>query len=222
MGIDAQMCFILKEKFSKDQVRQLAMDAYEAFGDNMLMVHRNGKHLEKEETLPLEEILKLGRGAHHCITAEKEFTQDGDSIFPTEGEYLYEVRLWCRYYGINYERGPLDTILSLARWIRTRMPAARIFYGGDSSGAVADELTPEFEQELWAHFCEHGGKPYHRGFGGMFRGDGHRAPSCALCKVAYVRYGGGRHGQFASFRCDGCGHHIQTQDGGKTWSTSAH
>ncbi len=222
MGVDAQMCFILKEPLSKDEVRQLAMDCFEAFGSGMMMAYGNRKHPEKNQKGPLEELLKLGRRAHHCITATDEFTQDGDSIFPGEGEYLYEVHMWCRYYGIGYERGPLDRILSVARWFRTRLPEARIYYGGDSSGCVADEFTPEFEQELWAHFCDQGGKPYGGRFGGMFRGDGCKTPVCKLCKVPYIRYGGGGGGQYASFRCDGCGHHIQTHDGGKSWTRSSH
>ena len=166
MGIDAQMCFILPEPLKREAVRQLAMDAYEAFDGSPLWLDRGVKYMKKDDPgIPLEEILKLGKRAHHCITSTQALHQDGDPLVAGEGEYMYRVHLICRYYGIGYERGPLDRILSIARWIRTRFPQARVFYGGDSSGVCAKELTPERERELWEHFCEHGGKPYHRGSG---------------------------------------------------------
>jgi hypothetical protein len=219
MGVDAQMCFILTESLSKDKVRQLALDCYEAFNGGPLWLDHGRRSLGKDDPgVPLEELLKLGRGAHHCITKTNEFHQDGDSILPGEDEHIYEVHLICRYYGVGYERGPLDRILSIARWIRTRLPEARIFYGGDSSGVLADELTEEYEQELWEHFCKHGGKPYHRDrvFGRLYGEDETKNPFCKLCQQHYTQKGG-RGGDFAAYHCDGCNHYLVTHDGGKTW-----
>lgn len=218
MGIDAQMCFILKKSLSKDEVLQLAKDAYEAFNGGPLWLNHGRRPMGKDDPgVPLEELLKLGIGAHHCITATQAFHQDGEPLLAGDGEYMYEVHLICRYYGIGYERGPLDRILSIARWIHTRLPGARVFYGGDSSGVCAKELTPERERELWEHFCEHGGKPYHRG--SMFRNMLEPKPEviCQLCKQPYEQKGGGGDGRFASFYCDGCNHYVSTNDGGKTW-----
>lgn len=227
MGIDAQMCFILKWPLKRNEVRQLALDAHEAFGGNLMDVCRDNYSRERwereEKGVTLDEILKTGRRAHHCITRTNEFTQDGDSIFPQEGEHLYEVHLWCRYYDDGYERGPLAQIMALVEWLEWRLPDdARIFYGGDSSGAVAREMDEEYRQELWDHFCEHGNKPYYgtptRLHARLGLEEEKDIPTCQLCKKPYVRYGGREGGPFASFLCDGCGHGIQTNNYGTTWT----
>jgi transposase-like protein len=89
---------------------------------------------------------------------------------------------------------------------------------------VAREVTADYRTELWDHFCEHGNKPYygvpsprHSRLGLEKEDD---VPSCQLCKKPYVRYGGRSGSSFASFLCDGCGHGIQTTNGGKTWALS--
>jgi hypothetical protein len=205
------MFFITESKIEPGALLSMSVDLHEAFGSVMFPF----RGYVDSGPSSLDEILGLGEGAHHCIQKIEEYRQDGPVIAPVNGQCFYEVHLFVRYYGIGYERGPLPKILAVARWIRHRVPDSTILYGGDSSGINAEILTPEFEQELWGHFCEHGHKPYADRHWECNDGLDDR-PTCRLCNEQYIRFGGGS--PFAAYACHGCGHQIETHDGGKTWT----
>lgn len=65
----------------------------------------------------------------------KTYTQNGPDIVAEPGEWLVEVSLWTRYYGVGYERGNWQVIVHTAEWLERFI--GPVWYGGDSSGVEA-------------------------------------------------------------------------------------
>lgn len=84
--------------------------------------------------------------------------EDEDLSIP-DGHMLLEVSTLMRYYGVHYERGPLPTIIMIAKWLEIRTKGT-VYYDGDN----VDWLTPFDEQtrnELFNHYVETVGRlPY--------------------------------------------------------------
>ena len=68
----------------------------------------------------------------------KIYSQDGPCIKANLGETLLEVSLWSRLYTVGYERGDLLTLCAVAEWCEQNIPECEVWYGGDSSGVVAE------------------------------------------------------------------------------------
>ena len=190
MGVDAQMLVKTRAPLDAKAVRRLSVDLCEAFGHDKFMVWEDWKDYETDAV--------VGR---HALEIVGEYGQDGDSIFPEPGETLIEVHFMGRYYGEGYERGDLGLIINVASWLEARIPGARIFYGGDSSGICAEPFDAEARAALWAHFCRVGHRPYRGGFG-TFRQSG-AVMQCGFCDEGMIDTGGSRDRTF--YYCSGCG-----------------
>lgn len=194
MGIDAQLLVRTTDKVSQKQVQDAAYDMAEAFGVDHFWITR-----------PID-----GAGAHHCLQIVEVYTQDGPDILPKPGETLIEVSLWTRYYGPGYERGDLPLILAVAYWLEKRFPGAAVWYGGDSSGVLAEPFGLAEREVYWSHFCENGHKPYRGGWGQEIKKD------CDFCCKLMVQAGWGAN--YALLYCPGCGLRLESRDGGANWT----
>lgn len=202
MGVDAQMLVRTWQSFTSKEVRRLSVDLCEAFGHSMFMVWEDWKDYETGEV--------VGRHALEIVT---EYTQDGDTLYPEQGETFIEVNLYSRFYGEEYERGPIHDHIAIAEWLEIRVPDARIFYGGDSSGICAEPFDANARRAIFKHFATVGHKPYAGGFGSVFS-NGTRQPLCGFCDTAMRNSGGGRDRSF--WYCAGCGKKVVTKIGGET------
>lgn len=197
MGVDAEMFVRTRQNYTGEQVRKMAHNLAEAFGHKRFMISRPGEW----------DFYPNGK---HCLELVDEYEQDGPSEFPAEGEQLIQVNLYTRYYGRGYERGDWPFIYSVARWLEARIPDAKVWYGGDSSGVLAYPLDDATKDELWTLFCGVGHEPYTHFFGRQAK-----RPNCDFCGAPMVEYYWGR--PTVGFSCHGCGHRLFTDDGGGTF-----
>jgi hypothetical protein len=200
MGIDAQMFARTRANLSPEDVRRLAVELCEAFGAGEFWIGEDWPVYDDD----YEKVVRKGR---HALEIIGVYHQDGDDIVPDDGEMFIEAYPATRFYGEGYERGDIVFLLALARWLRSRIPNAEVWYGGDSSGVCAEPLTPEYEEQLWRRFTETG----HRGYTGALSNRGGwndafgagKNPVCGFCNVAMHNIGGG--GGESFFSCGGCG-----------------
>lgn len=214
MGVDAEMFVRVQRKLQPELVRQEAIRIQTAFGPGTF-------YIERPETTK-EGGKKKGSAGHQSLQIVKRWDQDGPSIRPEDGETFVKVYLYGRYYGIDYERGNLPEILAIARWLRLAFAPCSIWYGGDSSGIVAEELTDEFEMQLWKHFMSNSGRDYFTRTGGIGVSESSRSTlQCDFCKIPCINSGGGRDVEF--WYCRACGGHWnRTKSDGKVITQSAY
>lgn len=193
MGVDAQMLVRVPRKLRPAEVFREAVRIARAFASDTFFIDRPGKGYGRRK--------KTGR---HALTIETKYEQDGDPIIAEPDETLVEVHLWGRYYGPGYERGDLVTILAVARWLRGVWPDGVVWYGGDSSGIVAEPLDAEAEAALWSHYMSAQGRAYFAG-----RWDNTTVMhDCDFCKAALSSVNA------TKFYCMSCGGHWQQQPDG--------
>ena len=185
MGVDAEIVVKTTNPLSQDDVTLLAHKACDAFGCAKFWIQPEDRR--------------------HAINIIDVYEQDGPDILPAEGEQFLRLSLWSRYYGPGYERGDFAFLYALILWLQRNIPGGSVWYGGDSSGICAEEMTQDALGKLWAHFCEHGTAPYRSYFDRDKSG-----PTCDLCGVQMIRYGFG--GAYAAWSC-ACGRNISERDG---------
>lgn len=147
------------------------------------------------------------------------YTQDGDPVLAAPGEWLLDVSLWTRFYGVGYEHGDLLTICAVAEWIEVNMHPCEVWYGGDSSGCCIERFNDAARRKLRAHLFSDQGRDYfnYSGWGGPTPP---MPKPCGLCVPGEERrnqYGSGMNGNFAAVSCAGCGKNFETHDRGVTW-----
>ncbi|MGE6696087.1 hypothetical protein ACQKH5_00215 [Hyphomonas sp. NPDC076900] len=71
------------------------------------------------------------------------FEQDGAPLISPPDEQWIQVNLLAWYFAPDYQRGPWGELLSLVDALERKFPESTIWYGGDSSGFTAYELTAE-------------------------------------------------------------------------------
>jgi hypothetical protein len=192
MGVDAQMLVKTRTSITEDQVLDLAYRLYGAFYG--------------EAIFDLDRQKNDWGGPHHCLSIVKKYGQDGPTLYPKKGEIFIEVHLLNRYYGVGYERGPLTTFCAIATWLEFHIHDAEIFYGGDSSGILAEKFDKEARQLLLAHFYQVGHLSYQ-----SYCGDSSTAPICTFCQKPMLNCGGGPGAEF--YRCYGCNEKVITEKG---------
>lgn len=204
MGIDAEMLVRTKEPITNAEVLAWSRRLVASFGEEFFWFCHPRSDRAVHET------------PRHCLAIVDKMTQDGPDIYPGDGERFIRVYLTGRYYGVGYERGDLPKLIAIASWLEANIPGSSIWYGGDSSGVVLEPFGVFERAELFRHFCRDGREPF---FGIPF-GDPNEFPmplrQCELCQAPLVRYGSG-HG-YGSYRCNGCGFKLRTNDGGKSWT----
>lgn len=147
----------------------------------------------------------------HAISVIDDYAQDGPTIRPEPGETLLQVSVWTSYYGAGYERGDLPFLYVLARALERLTPGCAVWYGGDSSGVLAEPFDQAAREKLMEHFLEVGHEPYYQPNPYMTpdRFDAEK-PVCSLCEAPMQRNGYGR--DYAAFSCP-CGERLVFRDG---------
>jgi hypothetical protein len=134
--------------------------------------------------------------------------EDGQYYFDSDQDMTgyWELRLWPRYYGEGYERGPGLQFAGILFYLASQPDIKEVWYGGDSSGTRGELYDKDKAVELMAYYCEHGRLPYQR----VFDRDNKRQPDCPYCEVPMMQNGFG--GRYAAFYCAGCGSEIKLRD----------
>lgn len=138
---------------------------------------------------------------------EPFFFYDDARALEKDGQYI-KVNLSGRYYGIDYERGSLHTLIAIAEWIEYNFNGASVFYGGDSdeSYSLFDKAARE---KLKEHFFKVGHLPY-VGFT-LEHEKGKVKPDCPKCSKPMIDCGGG--GADTFWFCYGCDNKAITRAG---------
>lgn len=136
MGLDAKMYLVIPKDVTDLQVAEAAVDVQEFFFFGYEYVKPNCLKVVKEPIFDYYEVIKL-----------------------SDGERVVDVDCFDRYYGENYERGHYPNIKLVSEFLEKRFPGSRQFYGSDYSGV--SPFSVQDREELWAHWCEVGTRPYH-------------------------------------------------------------
>lgn len=161
-------------------------------------------------------LYPLDDGEHEDIPVEyrepgRMSQQDGDDIYAAPDEWLLDVNLWSRYYGIGYERGDILIICAIAEWCEANIPGCEVWYGGDSSGVVAKPFPEAERARLRRHLYSPEGRSYrYCAAKTALKGPG----PCGLCpgSARFTEAGWGR--SYAAVYCGGCNKTFETRDGG--------
>jgi hypothetical protein len=161
---------------------------------------------EEDESVPVE-YREPGR----C------WTQDGDPIFAKPGEWFLKVNCWSRFYGIGYERGDLLTLCAIAEWCEINIPNCVVWYGGDSSGELAQPWPDSERLKLRYHLYSPKGREYFKYSSRYGQQPKHPSP-CGLCidGGSFEQYGSGG-GGYIGVHCASCGKSFESRDHGVTW-----
>lgn len=212
MGIDARMLIRYRgEKPTEDQLTRWSWDLCRSIGaEHFYLSDGDGDAIVRAVDLTKYEDDEPGRA----------YYQDGPTLYANTGEWLLEVSLITRYYGIGYERGDILTICAIAEWIEQNMQPCKVLYGGDSSGVTAVPFHDEVRRQYRAHLYSQSGRDYFK----AFDDDRKSYPipeQCGLCvrgENRLIRYGWGNN--YVALRCAGCGKNFETRDNGVTWEVS--
>lgn len=136
MGLDAKMYLVVPKGVTDLQVAEAAIDVQEFFFYGYTYVKPN--------------CLKV---------VEKPLFDDYEVIKLSDGERAVDVDCFDRYYGKGYTRGYYPNIKLVSEFLEKRFPGSRQFYGSDCSGV--GPFSTQDREELWAHWCEVGTRPYH-------------------------------------------------------------
>lgn len=198
MGIDIGMFVKIKGKenfLSKKKVLALSYDICEAFGHDWFWIDREGRY---------------DKAGKHALEIVGVYYQDGPSVYANKDTQLIEVSTIHRYYGEGYERGDLPKIYCVAKWLEDRITKGVVYYGGDSSGVLAEKFGHKEREALWKHFVKVGHEPYTSVFE-----EKDKSRMCDFCQHKMTQYGFGQN--YAAWICKGCGLKEKTDDGGVTY-----
>lgn len=125
------------------------------------------------------------------------FWQDGEDIVAEPNEQFIEANLWSRYYGEGYPRGDWKLLHFVISWCMYNLPAAEVWYGGDSNGVEAELMTASRLAELDRYYLTEGHDAYF--------GKSKNQYKCEFCLCGIENSGGG--GDHRFYRCNSCGGH---------------
>ena len=202
MGIDASMYALVKGDLSEADVVRYSYEIGSSVGPEAFFLMQPNENSE------------WARNGRRALERIEVYEQDGPDVPCPDGYSMLRVSLSGRYYGEGYERGDLWQYVSVAEWLERRL-GAEVFYGGDSSGVLAERFDRGARERLIQHWAELGGRPYREAFD-RAESDPLRQ-TCSLCSVPMTRNGWGP--LYAAYFCIGCGHQIATCDGGRSWMT---
>lgn len=226
MGIDAEMLVKIKgDKPSDEQIARWSWELVSRMGAEHFYLN------EKDRTGNVRRALNLTKidaedWDDYGIEGEppadgKMYIQDGPEILAEPDEWFLKTSLSGRYYGPGYERGNILIYCAIAEWIEQNIPNATVFYGGDSSGVLAEPFDEAARKELKAHLYGPEGKAYFSFMSAAISGqDAYKAKGpCALCipgEPRFRRYGFGKN--YVAVSCGGCGKCFESRYNGETWT----
>lgn len=185
MGIDARMIVKTKEVVTPEELKKRSYIFGSAFHYNLFLGCE-------------EEIV------HHPIEANPEYINE-ETFFERDYSY-FEIPLSGRYYGPDYERGPIFTYIGMAELLEVLFPSCSIYYGGDC-GTVFELFDENARNQFRKYFVAANGRDKYNRFFDK-ENDGIQ---CPVCDVKMIRTGWGNN--FKAFSCLGCGWHHAEKDG---------
>ena len=194
MGIDAEMFVRTKYDFTPEELRVWHFRFGMAFHDHLWAFGTESNQVPEE--LQLHEI--------------KVYEQDGPTIKPEPGERFLRLRPKSRYYGPGYERGNFPILKAMAEFLELLIPESEVWYGGDSSGVLAEKFGPMERQEMLHHWVSNQHMPYADGRN-PYMPKQPDEPFCPYCKFQTAQYGWGE--TFRAYHCLGCGWRHIDRDG---------
>lgn len=208
MGVDAIICALVPKRLTDEEIKRAAVHAQVVIGDGHVL----------QVSPPHDGTLSWSprEGQHSLVRADAETL---DIYFPDRPDGRNKTWLWVNtrssYYGPNYERGPIVTILALAKFLRHRWKGTEVYYGGDTGGDVS-LLDQKREAALWDHLFGPEGRDYFQrsGFGAG------RAVHCDFCDLTTSVNMGGGVGSYFGCYCNSCNRHWLVE-GGRVTLTKA-
>ncbi len=184
MGVDAEMMFTMAVTPNPKRLREIQYLLMERVGRSIFWTD---SYVDKD---------KKQAQAFLVPTTEGDIW-DGPSVnLPN----MVRVKLFCRYYGEGYERGPALELCGTMLVLLSQSDVTSVWYGGDSSGVHGENYTRARVHMLLDYYCRSGHEPYRRAFHKDGEGP---TPDCSYCTVPMIRNGFG--GSYANFYCSGCG-----------------
>lgn len=220
MGVDARMFAIVRgaaQLKNEDQVLAAARELAAVIGPEHFMITKGRKLFagwpaaELHHALSVIEPLSEKRAAEYDmphLAGKVAYFQDGDPFVAVPGDQLIEAHLMTRYYHEDYARGHWPTIRAVAEWLEFKFPGCEVWYGGDSSGAVAERFDARRRAELNLFYLETGHSTYESGF----QRRGGAGPICPACEVPLLNCGGGGRERAQFWHCASCGSRAVTSD----------
>lgn len=193
MGIDLLLYTHTSQILSDQEILVLSREIAEAVGPVRFSLSPDGKW-----------------GGHHALYRRVWEEDSYIDRLPQLGTILV-ANVLHRHYGIGYERGPFPIIAAICEWLQRRV--GDVYVGGDCGVGV--RLWTDQREELWAHWTEHGGRPYFREWD---RDSDEYERVCVFCRTPMNRNGWGP--KFALYRCISCGREDKTNDSGATWDVT--
>lgn len=126
------------------------------------------------------------------------FSQDSSEepyLIALENEQFIACHLFSRYYDEDYARGDWKTLFFVLMWLVYNIKDSEVWYGGDSSGCLMEQMTAERMNELSKFYLTSGNDSYWM--------NKKIANQCEFCAIGVVHSGGGAGVEF--YGCDGCG-----------------
>jgi hypothetical protein len=196
MGVDAEMVFTMTQEPTEKRLREIQYQLMERVGKEIFWRESVDDSGQKQPQMFLEPWFEE---EYSCF--------DGPRLGLRN---MVRVKIWSRYYGEGYERGPGLQLAAAMLVLLSQPDVDRVFYGGDSSGIEGEDYTRERVHELIDYYCRFGHESYRRP---GFQPHGERTgepPKCTYCHIEMIRSGYGQH--FASFFCSGCGETLKLGD----------
>ena len=139
MGVDAIIYFNVVDGTSDDQIKDLD--------------YRSGDALQSI-------IWNLPGKPTRCDKYEPNIKPNDspyDEAIPLDG--LYQLNIWCSFYGEGYERGPWPELYGCIEWLRMQPIVSDVWYGGDCGGKFK-RMDRSATDEMWGYFARVGRLPY--------------------------------------------------------------
>ena len=220
MGIDAKLFVRIKDPahhLPADQVLKTAVELSSTLGHKHFYIQDSNAHCLSIVQPYSEQDFEDDKGyLGHDVIGKTLLQQDGDPEVMEDGEQLLEVHLMQRYYGPGYARGHWPTIRDVMEWLEFKFPTGEIWFGGDSSGVLAEHFTKEKREEMTRFWLSSGTSTYGVWWDSLSTGGG-GTPVCECCKIPLSGRGGGRDVGFWS--CRGCGKAAVVFEGHTQWGS---
>lgn len=210
MGIDAKILVRNKRApLDERQIRALAGRMCSVIGsEHFFIIKSASDHSSPRHALSLVETkaeLEAAYGVEaeisHVEPDRQVYLQDGPWIVGEPDEQLIQAHLWSRWYGVGYERGTWPVIRATIEFLEANLDGCEVWYGGDSSGVLAQRYDAAARELLNRHYLLHGHEPYRSGFSVLGPGAAQVCDFCAGRPMNNVGRGQDR----AFWECDGCG-----------------
>lgn len=192
MDIDAVIRIKTRDVLTEKQIESLGYEIRSRFG-SIIITRRYAWDKENDVDNAVLEVVQ-------------QYDEDKGEFVTGDDATLYSVRVWSRYYGPGYERGPALEIFGLLYFLLGIEGVVDVWYGGDSSDAL-DKVSPQYVFDLLNHYMQHAHEPYQRAFDRDADG-----PMC--CGRQMIRFGWG--GNYKAWSCAACGTVIEEHDGIRT------